>query len=208
MLGALLSHAEAGKADDLVVLGLARGGMPVAAEVAHALNAPCDVLVVRKLGVPAQPEFAFGALAENEAVFIDSATAEAVGLSGQTIDAVVRREAAELQRRVRKYRGDRPLVDVRGRHVILVDDGLATGATMRAALRLVRQRGAGPVTVAVPVAAAESLRMLRREADVVCARTPADFAAVGFWYENFEAPTDDEIRALLELLRIRPRAGA
>lgn len=208
VLGALLrDRSEPGRAGD-IVFGLARGGVPVAAEVASMLHVPCEVLVVRKLGVPSQPEFAFGALAENEAIFIDSATVDAVGLSGHMIDAVVRREAAELQKRVRKYRGNRPLADVRDRHILLVDDGLATGATMRAAVRLMKQRGAKSVTVAVPVGAPESVGELSKEADVVCARTPPDFGAVGFWYRDFNAPTDDEIRTLLDLFRIRPRAGA
>ena len=191
-----------------VVLGLARGGVPIAAEVASALRKPCDVLVVRKLGVPSQPEFAFGALAENEAVFVDSATVDAVGLSPQMIDAVVRREASELQRRVRTYRGDRPLIDVRDRQVVLVDDGLATGATMRAAVQLMKQRGATSIAVAVPVGAPESVELLRQETDVVCVRTPPDFSAVGYWYRDFNAPTDDDIRALLGQLRIQPRADA
>jgi predicted phosphoribosyltransferase len=198
-LGAALVRRRAEKpvSGAQAVLGLARGGVPVAAEVASALRAPLDVCVVRKLGVPAQPEFAFGAIAENEATFVDEATVAALHLSPRTIDAVVRRAAAELAQRVRRYRGDRPLVDVRDCHVVLVDDGLATGATMRAAIRLVRQRGAASVTVAVPVGAPESVEELTKEADVVCVNTPADFVAVGAWYADFTAPTDDEVRALL-----------
>lgn len=195
---AMVRHrAERPVAGDHVVLGLARGGMPVAAEVAAALQAQLDVCVVRKLGVPAQPEFAFGAIAENEATFVDETTVAALHLSARTIETVVRREAAELLRRVRRYRGDRPLLDVRDRHVVLVDDGLATGATMRAAIRLVRQHGAAHVTVAVPVGAPETVEELAKQADVVCLHAPADFVAVGSWYVDFASPTDDEVRALL-----------
>jgi predicted phosphoribosyltransferase len=149
------------------------------------------------LGVPAQPEFAFGAIAENEATYVDEATVAALALSPRTIDVVVRRAAVELADRVRRYRADRPLLDVRDRDVVLVDDGLATGATMRAAIRLVRQRGAASITVAVPVGAPESVESLRTEAHVVCLHAPADFVAVGAWYADFTAPTDDEVCSLL-----------
>jgi len=207
MTGRFRDRAEAGKAlGDLlrdrvpagvVVLGLARGGLPVAAEVARALSAPLDVCVVRKLGAPTQPEFAFGAIAENEATFIDDATVAALALTDDAVARVRQHEAQELLSRARRYRGERPLVDVREKHVVLVDDGLATGATMRAAVRLVKQRGATSVTVAVPVAAPESVRLLQTEADVVCVQAPPDFGAVGYWYADFRPPTDDEVTTLL-----------
>jgi predicted phosphoribosyltransferase len=207
MTGRFRNRAEAGKAlgDRLrdripagaVVLGLARGGLPVAAEVAHAIGAQLDVCVVRKLGAPVQPEFAFGAIAENEATFIDATTVAALGLSDDAIARVRQAETRELVTRARRYRGDRPLVDVRERNVVLVDDGLATGATMRAAVRLVKQRGATSVTVAVPVGAPESVRILQNEADVVCLHAPPDFGAVGYWYADFRPPSDDEISELL-----------
>jgi putative phosphoribosyl transferase len=181
----------------LVVLGLARGGLPVAAEVADRLDAPLDVCVVRKLGAPRQPEFAFGAIAEDGVSFIDAATVELLGLRSESIDAVLQRELAELDRRVRRYRENRSLVGLRDAHVVLVDDGLATGATMRAALLFVKQRGAIGVTVAVPVGSPDAVADLRTEADVVCLRTPANFGAVGYWYRDFAAPSDDEIRELL-----------
>jgi len=181
----------------VIVLGLARGGVPVAAEVARSLRAPLDVLVVRKLGVPSQPELGFGAIAENDATVIDEETVTACALAPAAIERVRDHERRELSRRARMYRGDRPLAGVRDKNVVLVDDGLATGVTMRAAVALVTIRGAARVTVAVPVGAPDSLRRLQKEADVVCLHAPYDFSAVGLWYEDFEAPTDDEIRALL-----------
>jgi predicted phosphoribosyltransferase len=183
---------------DVVVLGLARGGVPVAAEVARAINAPLDVCVVRKLGDPAQPEFAFGAIAEDEGgfvEFIDDATARELRLDESDVDRVRQTEAAELARRARAYRGGRPMIDVRTKHVVLVDDGLATGATMRAAIRLVKRRGAASITVAVPVGAPDTAAGLSAEAEVVCALAPDGFFAVGPFYDDFNSPTDDEIRS-------------
>ncbi len=184
----------------VIVLGLARGGVPVAAEVARALDAPLDVCVVRKLGVPSQPEFAFGAIAEDDGgfvEFIDAETVRALRLDESDVDKVRRVEATELTRRARAYRGERALLDVRGKHVVLVDDGFATGASMRAAIRLMRHRGAAAVTVAAPVGAAETVAGLQAEADVVCAVAPAEFFAVGYFYDDFSPPTEDAIRALL-----------
>ncbi len=197
MLGELLRGQLDARRAELIVLGLARGGVPVATEVARALGAALDVCVVRKLGAPAQPEFAFGAIAEDDAVFIDAATVAMLRLSGEVVEGVRQAEARELESRVRRYRGVRPLADVGGKHVVLVDDGLATGATMRAAIRSVRHRGASGVTVAVPVGAPESVEQLRALADVVCLHAPPDFSAVGPFYDDFSAPTDDDIRALL-----------
>lgn len=181
----------------VVVLGLARGGVPVAAEVAARLQAPLDVLVVRKLAAPSQPEFAFGAIAEQGATVIDAETVALLRLRPDDVDAIRLRETDELARRVHEYRGGRPLIDLRAKHAILVDDGLATGATMRAAVQLAEHNGAAEVSVAVPVAAAESLIELEKQTDVVCVHAPAHFGAVGSWYRDFQAPTDDEICALL-----------
>jgi predicted phosphoribosyltransferase len=193
--------------DDVVVLGLARGGVPVAEEVAKALGAPLDVCVVRKLGAPAQPEFAFGAIAEDDGgfvEFIDAATVRALRLDDSDVERVRLAEAAELARRARAYRGERPMLDVRGKHVVLVDDGLATGATMRAAIRSMRQRGAATVTAAAPVGAPETVAELRAEADVVCARTPAEFLAVGYFYADFTAPSDDDIQTAVRTHGAQP----
>jgi len=186
-----------GDAAPVVVLGLARGGVPIAAEVASRLAAPLDVLVVRKLGAPTQPEFAFGAIAEGAVTFVDAATVAALNLLPNDVEQVKHNEDLELQRRVHRYRGDRPLLDVRQKHVILVDDGLATGATMQAAIRLAEDRDATAVTVAIPVAPPDAVALLKARADVVCLYTPPDFGAVGYFYDDFKAPTDDEIRALL-----------
>ncbi|HEX7104838.1 MAG TPA: phosphoribosyltransferase family protein [Acidothermaceae bacterium] len=186
--------------DDVVVIGLARGGVPVAAGVARALNAALDVCVVRKLGAPGQPEFAFGAIAEDDGrvvEFLDVETVRELGLRDSDVDNVRRTAAAELSRRAHSYRAGRAPLDVRNKHVVLVDDGLATGATMRAAIRSTRDRGAAAVTVAVPVGAPDTVASLRADVDVVCAMAPADFFAVGYHYDDFRPTTDDEIRALL-----------
>ena len=186
---------------DVVVLGLPRGGVPVAAPVAAALHAPLDVLVVRKLGLPWQPELAMGAVAgvggaleevRNELVIRHAAVSEEV------LDAVRSREVGELQRREQAYRGDRPAVDVRGRTVVVVDDGLATGSTMRAAVAAVRAQAPSAVIVAVPVGSRDTCARLRREVDeVVCVSTPFAFTAVGQAYDDFRATSDDEVRAAL-----------
>jgi predicted phosphoribosyltransferase len=200
-LGAMLRAQLPGPPrGDVVVIGLARGGVPVAAEVARALSAPLDVCVVRKLGAPSQPEFAFGAIAEDVdgiVEHIDVETVRGLGLHASDVEKVRRAAAAELATRAQRYRGDRPFLDVQGKHVVLVDDGLATGATMRAAIRSTRRRGAATVTVAVPVGAPDTVAELRADVDVVCAITPAEFFAVGYHYDDFSPPTDDEVRALL-----------
>jgi predicted phosphoribosyltransferase len=183
---------------DVVVLALPRGGVPVAHEVARALGAPLDVFVVRKLGVPGHEELAMGALATPGVRVLNEPVVRGLGIPPHVIDAVARQEEAELARRERLYRGDRPPLDVRGRTVILVDDGLATGATMHAAVRALRQRQPARIVVAVPTAAAEACEALETEADeVVCAVTPEPFYSVGLWYDDFEQTTDDEVRALL-----------
>lgn len=188
-------------ADDpnLFVLALPRGGVPVAFEVARELHAPLDVFIVRKLGVPGHEEFAMGAIATGGVILVDEDIVRQLGIRADEVEAVVRAEARELERRSRLYRGDRPPPDVAGRTVILVDDGLATGASMRVAAAALRQEHPARIVVAVPVAPRETCDALRQTADdVVCAVTPERFYAVGLWYENFEQTTDDEVHDLLE----------
>lgn len=187
---------------DLLVLGLPRGGVPVAFEVARALGAELDVLVVRKLGVPGHPEFAMGAIAGDGIEILDHALIRALKIPGERIEAVVRAERAELERREQAYRGGRPPLRVRGRTVILVDDGLATGASMKAALQVLRARGAAHVVAAVPVAPADTVHALRTLADdVVCVYAPRSFHAVGQHYRNFDQTVDAEVNALLGAAR-------
>jgi predicted phosphoribosyltransferase len=184
--------------DDVVVLALPRGGVPVAYEIARDLKAPLDVFVVRKLGVPWQPELAMGAIAGNGTEVLNRDVVDAYNIPPHVIRAVAEREGHELQRRLQQYRGTKAFPDLHDRTVVLVDDGLATGSSMRAAVRAVRAERPRSVVVAVPVAAAETCRELRQEVDeIVCLRTPLDFAAVGRWYEDFSQTTDDEVRELL-----------
>jgi predicted phosphoribosyltransferase len=184
--------------EDVVVLGLPRGGVPVAFEVAGALGAPLDVFLVRKLGVPGHEELAMGAIASGGVTVLNPDVIEAVGVEQAQIEAVAERETKELERREHSYREGRPPVDVRERVGILVDDGLATGATMRAAISALRNRGAASIVVAVPTAPPETCRSLQSEADeVICAMTPEPFMAVGLWYRDFAPTTDDEVRELL-----------
>jgi predicted phosphoribosyltransferase len=184
---------------DPVVLALPRGGVPVAAEVARELDAPLDILVVRKIGHPRHEEFAIGALASGGTMVLNPETDSFLGeVSPAEVDRIAQRERAELERRESLYRGDHAPVAVEGREVILVDDGLATGATMRAAVQAVRQLGPARVTVAVPVGAHESCDALRSVADsVVCIRTPEPFGGVAQWYSDFPQTSDDEVRSLL-----------
>ena len=183
---------------DLLVLGLPRGGVPVAYEVARALHAPLDVFLVRKLGVPGDEELAMGAIASGGVRILNEEVTSRIHISDSTIDEVAGREQQELERRERLYRGDQAAPDVQGRTVILVDDGLATGSTMRAAAAAVRQMRPAKIIVAVPVAAAETCAELRSEVDdVVCGATPEPFMAVGAWYSDFEQTSDDEVRKLL-----------
>jgi predicted phosphoribosyltransferase len=183
----------------VLVLGLPRGGVPVAYEVARALHAPLDVFVVRKLGVPGHRELAMGAMASGGVRVLNPEVIESLQISAPIIDAVAAYEQKELERQQRAYRGDVPFPDLVGRTVIIVDDGLATGSTMRAAVRALRQSGPARIVVAVPVGAAETCRSLRNEADeVVCANVPQDFHAVSLWYEEFSQTTDQEVRSLLE----------
>ncbi len=180
---------------DVVVLGLPRGGVPVAHEVALALTAPLDVFVVRKLGVPGHAELAMGAIATGGVVVMNPAVVSSLGIPAAAVDEAVARETVEVDRRNRLYRGDRRFPDLVARTVIVVDDGLATGATMRAAVGALRARSPRRVVVAVPVGAASTCRELRRVADeVVCVLSPHPFDAVGRWFVDFTPPTDDEVR--------------
>lgn len=183
---------------DVIVLALPRGGVPVAYEVARAIDAPLDLFLVRKLGVPGHEELAMGALASGGEPQINAETVRALRVSTAEIERVVARERRELERRELAYRAGRAPLVLRGRRVILVDDGLATGATMLAAVSAVRAAGASRIVVAVPVASAEACDLLRGSADdVVALRVPPDFHAVGVWYADFTQTTDDEVRALL-----------
>ena len=182
----------------VLVLGLARGGVPVAWEVAAALEADLDVFVVRKLGVPHWPELAMGALASGAKVAMNDDVVSSLHITQDQLRAVIESETTELRRREQAYRGGRPEADARGRTVVLVDDGIATGASMLAAVRAVRAVGPRSVVVAVPVGPRSACRQLAAEADdVVCATMPIDFAAVGQVYSDFRQVTDDEVRALL-----------
>jgi len=183
---------------DAVVLGLPRGGVPVAFEVASALHAPLDVFVVRKLGVPGHEELAMGAIASGGARVLNDDVVAATGISQEQIDVVAEREREQLELREHAYRGDRARIDVQGRVAILVDDGLATGATMRAAVAALQDHGVKSIVVAVPTAPPETCAALRREVDeVVCALTPDPFMAVGLWYRNFAPVSDEEVKELL-----------
>jgi predicted phosphoribosyltransferase len=192
----------AGRAD-VLVLALPRGGVPVGYEVARALDVPLDVFIVRKLGVPGHEEFAMGAIASGGALLIDEAVVRQLGISEAEIEAAVKAEQRELERRERRYRGNRPPPDVAGRTVIVVDDGLATGASMRVAVAALRQEHPARIVVAVPIAPPETCDALRQEADdVVCAVTPEPFYAVGLWYEDFTQVTDEEVHDFLERARL------
>jgi predicted phosphoribosyltransferase len=181
-----------------VVVALPRGGVPVGFEVARALAAPLDVLVVRKLGAPGNAELGVGAIAEGGSSVLDTAMARRVGMDQQALDATVEREMRELNRRVERYRAGRPPIDVRDATAIVVDDGLATGLTALAAVRALRAREARRIVVAVPVGAPESVAMVAREADeVVCRTIPRQLLAVGHWYRDFAPVPDDAVVAML-----------
>lgn len=184
---------------NVVVLALPRGGVPVAYEVAQTLKAPLDIFVVRKLGVPGYEELAMGAIASGGTRVLNSRIVDYLDISDQTIETVAAREQRELERRERLYRGARSALDVRGRTVIIVDDGMATGSTMRAAVRALRQQNPQKIIVAVPVGARETCESFANEVDTmcVCAITPEPFDGVGLWYRDFEQTSDDEVRQLL-----------
>jgi putative phosphoribosyl transferase len=184
--------------NDVVVLGLPRGGVPVAFEVAQLLRAPLGVFIVRKLGVPGHEELAMGAIAAGGIRVVDWETVAVLGVSRVELDRVIQKEEQELGRRERLYHGEVPRPDLSGKIVIVVDDGLATGATMRVVVTALRERSPARVVVAVPIAAPDTCQSLREVADeTVCAITPEPFIAVGVWYRDFSETTDDEVRGLL-----------
>lgn len=189
-----------------IVLALPRGGVPVAAEVARVLGGSLDVCVVRKLGAPLEPELGIGAVAEGPAVVIERSIARLVGVDPADLPELVRAELEEVQRRVDTFRGGRPLPDVRDRIAILVDDGIATGGTVRAAVRTLRRHHPARIVVAVPVAPPGAIAALRREADdVVCLQEPDDMQAIGLWYHDFHQLTDEEVVGILREYRAGPR---
>jgi putative phosphoribosyl transferase len=184
---------------DVIVLALPRGGVPVAYEIATRLGAPLDVLVVRKLGVPGQAEYAMGAIASGGIQVVDQRTVNGLGISREAFEAVERTERAELERRERTFRAGRPPLDVRGKIVVIVDDGLATGASMAAAIDAIRTRDPARVVAAVPLASPDTCDALGERADeMICLVTPDPMYAVGVWYEDFEQTTDTEVRELLD----------
>jgi putative phosphoribosyl transferase len=188
----------------VLVLGLARGGVVVAAEVARALDAPLDVFVVRKLGFPGHEELAIGAIASGGACVLDCEIIQGYGIPEEVVDAIQESERRELERREHAYRGSEPPADVIGRIVILVDDGIATGSSMRAAIAALRPRHPAKIVVAVPVAPASTVHHIEREVDeVVCLSKPKDFLAVGEWYEDFQPVSDRDVRRLLEAADLR-----
>jgi putative phosphoribosyl transferase len=192
-----------------IVLALPRGGVPVGYEVASALGLPLDVLVVRKLGLPSQPELAMGAVASGGALVLNEDVVRYLPRGSDAIEQVKARELQELARRERAYRGDRPALQMRGMTGILVDDGLATGATMEAAVRALRSLDARRIVVAVPVASIEAHERVAALADeVVCLQTPPYFSAVGQWYERFDQTEDDEVHDLLKRARAAPSVGS
>jgi predicted phosphoribosyltransferase len=184
--------------EGLVVLALPRGGVPVGYEIARGLGAPLDVFIVRKLGLPGREELAMGALASGGVRVLNQRLVKRLGIPEELIERVATEEGKEIARREREYRGGRPPLSVQGKTVLLIDDGLATGATMRAGVLALRGRAPQEIIVAVPVASADTCEALRSDADdVVCAMTPKPFRAVGLWYEHFEQTSDDEVRELL-----------
>ena len=202
-LAASLRH-YAGR-NDVVVLALPRGGLPVAFEVAEALDAPLDIFLVRKLGLPGHPELAMGAIASGGVRVLNDDVVRWYDIPDRAIEAVARTEQAELERREQEYRQGRSLIDLRGKTVILVDDGLATGSTMKAAVQAVRRHAPAQVIVAVPVGSLGSCEELAEISDeTVCARIPEPFSAVGQWYYDFSQTTDEEVRQLLEEINQAP----
>lgn len=183
---------------DVLVLGLPRGGIPVGAEIAKLLNAPLDVFLVRKLGVPGQEELAMGAIASGGVRVLNEEVISQIRIPAETIERVTQLERAELQRREEAYRGDRPPLDVRGKTIILVDDGLATGASMYAALLAIREQHPAWIVIAVPVAAPETIHSFQSLVDeMVCVLTPTPFNGVGAWYEDFSQVSDEQVHVLL-----------
>jgi predicted phosphoribosyltransferase len=193
---------------DLLVLGIPRGGVVVAAAVAHALKAPLDVIITRKIGAPENSELAIGAVASGGARVLDARLIRMLGVPRAYVEAEIARQEAEIARRERAFRGDRPPLAVAGRSVIVVDDGIATGATTLATLRALRQKNPAALILAVPVASRQALKRLRREADrVVCLFSPEVFWAVGLYYADFEQTTDEEVVSLLRAAERTGRGG-
>lgn len=195
---------------DVVVLALPRGGVPIGYEIAKRLNVPLDVLVVRKLGAPLNPEFGIGAIAPGGVKIIDQEALQQLGISEEEIDHIEKEERKELNRRLKEYRGSTLLPDIRGKTVILVDDGLATGVSARAAIEAVLDQHPQKLVVALPVCAQDSLEDLRSlvrpmKDEVICLDTPSDFSAVGHWYQNFDQVSDLEVIDLLKKTRKPPK---
>jgi putative phosphoribosyl transferase len=194
----LAAALERFRGDNPVVVAIPRGGVPVGAEIARALEAPLDVIMVRKIGAPWQPEYAIGAVAEGGVRIVAEKELSMLGIGSSELDALIARAEHELAERSERYRGKRSPLDVQGRTVLLVDDGLATGRTARAAASALRDRGAARVVLAVPVAAAQSVRELAESVDeVVALQTPPDLLAIGFWYRDFRPTADEEVTTLL-----------
>ena len=190
-----------------VVLGMPRGGVVVATEVAQALDAPLDIVVTRKIGAPGEPEFALGAVTQEEEVIVDRQAAESVGATAEYLREEARKKKSEVRERMRSLRGDLPYPNLEGKIVIIVDDGIATGNSMRAAVQSVRRRGPKEVVVAVPVGPSEVVAEIAREgAQVVCLEQPSFFFAIGQFYNNFEQVDDSEVRRLLEVAREKHRS--
>jgi len=208
--GRLLGQKLSGLAgrEDIVVLGLPRGGVPVAYEVATALDVPLDVFVVRKLGVPGHEEFAMGAIASGGARVLSERTIKSLHVSQEDLEKITASERGELSRREKLYRGNRPPVQVKDKTVIVVDDGLATGATMQAAIQALKAMGPKQIIAAAPVCSAATCAELESDVDVwcICAMAPEPFYAVGLWYEDFNQTTDEEVQSLLELSEARLKA--
>jgi predicted phosphoribosyltransferase len=203
--GQLLSHKLKAYANrlDVLILALPRGGVPVAREIARSLHAPLDVFLVRKLGTPGQEELAMGAIASGGVRVLNDEVVQALGVSSRVIESVTARELRELARREHLYRDGHSAPEVSGKTVILVDDGLATGSTMRAAVAALRQAKPKRIVVAVPIAAARTYEELAEEVDdLVCYQTAEPFYSVGFWYEDFSQTSDEEIREMLELEKV------
>jgi putative phosphoribosyl transferase len=199
---ALAPEVERLGMENPLIIGLPRGGVPLAYEIAMALDAPLETIVVRKLGAPSQPELAVGAIASGGVRVLNDEVLRFMSLDDAAIEAMVARESIELERREKRYRGDREYPDLAGQDVVLVDDGLATGATMRAAIEAVKTKNPASMTVAIPTASGRSLRKVEAMVDhVVCLDTPVEFHAVGQFYVDFSQTTDDEVRNLLERAR-------